>query len=84
MQPLSENHYNQIVMSELKLQKYKKFQDIGVGDYVRFRGSNYQVFVRYDEETSPQLHLTNNIHYKMPVYDYKQIDLIESMTPMTV
>ena len=54
MQPLDENLYNQIVMSELKLQKYKKFQDIGVGDYVRFRGSNYQVFVRYDEETSPQ------------------------------
>ena len=71
-------------MSELKLQKYKKFQDIGVGDYVRFRGSNYQVFVRYDEETSPQLHLTNNVHYKMPVYDYKQIDLIESMTPVTL
>ena len=69
--------------------KYATPYDIGVGDYVTYKGNNYDVLINYikgetDAKGFTPLNnhtiLTNNKVGRITCLDYKELDVIEQIT----
>ena len=55
---------------------YKKFQEIGIGDYVRYYKEYGQIIMRFDD--TEEVYLTNDDHYMLPI-NWKKTKLIQSI-----
>ncbi len=59
-------------------QRYKNFSCISIGDKVKkLDGTIGQVIRINGLAESPELYLTNDKHYMIPIYDYHELEIIE-------